>query len=206
MITILDYDMANLRSVQKAIEHVGGVARIVREPEEVDRAEKLILPGVGAFGDCVRVLRERQLDQAVLRFIRSGRPLLGICVGMQVLFARGHEDGLHAGLGVFDGDVVRFEVDRTHGLKIPHMGWNTLEPTGNRWAERLLRDVAPGSHVYFVHSYHCVAADPTLAATTTEHGIRFISSIARENVMATQFHPEKSQAVGLKMLANFAAL
>lgn len=206
MITILDYDMANLRSVQKAIEQVGGVARIVREPEEVDRAEKLILPGVGAFGDCVRVLRERQLDQAVLRFIRSGRPLLGICVGMQVLFARGHEDGLHEGLGVFDGDVVRFEVDRTHGLKIPHMGWNTLEPTGNRWAEPLLRGIAPGSHVYFVHSYHCVAADPTLAATTTEHGIRFISSIARENVLATQFHPEKSQAVGLQMLANFAAL
>lgn len=206
MITILDYDMANLRSVQKALEHIGAAARVVRGPEEVDHAEKLILPGVGAFGDCMRVLRQRHLDEAILRFIRTGRPLLGICVGMQVLFARGHEDGLHDGLGVFDGDVVRFDVDRTHGLKIPHMGWNTLEPTGNPDARRLLDGIEPASHVYFVHSYHCRPGDPTLAATTTEHGIRFVSSLARGNVLATQFHPEKSQSVGLRILANFAAL
>lgn len=206
MITILDYDMANLRSVQKALEHTGHAARIVRTAEEVAGADRLILPGVGAFGDCVRVLRERGLDEAVRGFIRTGRPLLGICVGMQVLFSRGHEDGLHEGLGVFEGDVVRFEVDRTQGLKIPHMGWNTLEMTGNEAGSGLFRGVAAGSHVYFVHSYHCVPADGGVAATLTDYGGRFVSAIARDNVMATQFHPEKSQSVGLRILANFASM
>jgi glutamine amidotransferase len=211
MITIVDYDMANLRSVQKAIEAVGHSARIVRKPDEIRSAEKLIVPGVGAFKDAVRVLRERKLDSAILSHIEKGRPFLGICLGMQMLFERGHEDGLHEGLGLFAGDVVRFTVDKTAGLKVPHMGWNTLNVrvsppppllaglTGESGAE---------PSVYFVHSYHCQPKDESIIAATTEYGPGpgFVSSISVRNVHATQFHPEKSQAVGLKILRNFAEL
>ncbi len=202
-LSILDYDMANLRSVQKGFEHIGAGAQIISKPEEVERAEKLVLPGVGAFADAVATLRARNLVEPILRHIEKGKPLLGICLGLQILFDVGYEDGEHQGLGVLKGKCVRFDVDQTRQLKVPHMGWNQLEV---RRASPLLRDLPPGSGVYFVHSYHVVPSDPSVVSTTTDYGGEFVSSIWRDNLMATQFHPEKSQRVGLQILANFAAL
>jgi imidazole glycerol-phosphate synthase subunit HisH len=201
MLVIVDYDMANLRSVQKALEAVGHSARIVRTPAEVALASHLILPGVGAFRDAIATLRARGLDKAVLDHIHLGRPFLGICLGMQLLFEVGHEDGQHTGLGVLPGHVVRF-TPKT-GFKIPHMGWNTLRPTT---PTPLLTGIADGDYAYFVHSYHIQSPDPSLAASTTDYGGTFTSALARNNIMATQFHPEKSQQVGLRILRNFANL
>lgn len=195
--------MANLRSVQKALEAVGHPARIVRTPGEVREAEKVVLPGVGAFKDAVRVLRERGLDRAVVDHIQARKPFLGICLGLQMLFDAGHEDGTHAGLGVFRGEVVRFTCDTTQGLKVPHMGWNTLQMAR---PSPLFKGLAPDPSVYFVHSYHVHTPDASLVATTTDYGGPFVSAISRENVHATQFHPEKSQTVGLAILRNFAEL
>jgi imidazole glycerol-phosphate synthase subunit HisH len=203
MISILDYDMANLRSVQKGFEHVGVQAQIISTPQQVEKADKLVLPGVGAFADAVRTLRERRLVEPILNHIERGKPLLGICLGLQMLFDVDYEDGEHRGLGVLRGKVVRFEVDRTQNLKVPHMGWNQLRV---RSPSPLLRGLEPDCGVYFVHSYHVVPADPAVIATTTDYGDEFVSSIWRDNLMATQFHPEKSQRVGLQILGNFASL
>ena len=202
-IAILDYDMANLRSVQKAFEHVGAAARIISRPEEVDEADQLVLPGVGAFADAVATLRERGLDESIRRHVARGKPLLGICLGLQILFETGYEDGQHTGLGILKGKCVRFDVDQTHRLKVPHMGWNQLTL---RKPSPLLKDLPPESSVYFVHGYHVVPQDDSIIATTTDYGGDFVSSIYQDNLMAVQFHPEKSQAVGLKMLANFATM
>src|SRR5262245_60657741 len=202
-VAIVDYGMANLRSVQKAFEQVGCGAQIVSSPEEVDKAEKVVLPGVGAFQDAVRWLREKELDQPILGHIRKGRPFLGICLGLQMLFDVGYEDGEHKGLGVFRGACVRFNVDRTMNLKVPHMGWNQLQV---KRPSPLTKDLPENPSVYFVHGYHVVPADGNIVATTTDYGRPFVSSIWSDNVMATQFHPEKSQKVGLKILANFAKL
>ena len=202
-IAILDYGMANLRSVQKAFEQVGARAEIISEPEQIDRAEKFVLPGVGAFQDAVATLRRRGHDQAIRRHIDSGRPFLGICLGLQMLFDVGYEDGEHRGLGVFRGACVRFTVDREMDLKVPHMGWNQLEI---RRYSPLTTDIPRDAGVYFVHSYHVTTPDESLVATTTDYGRPFVSSVWKDNVMATQFHPEKSQKVGLQMLANFARL
>jgi imidazole glycerol-phosphate synthase subunit HisH len=202
-ISILDYGMANLRSVQKAFEQVGARAEIVSEPEQIDRAEKLVLPGVGAFQDAIATLRQRGHDQAIRRHIDQGKPFLGICLGLQMLFDVGYEDGEHRGLGVFRGACVRFKVDEEMGLKVPHMGWNQLEV---RRPAPIFRDLPGGCGVYFVHSYHVTTPDDSLVATTTDYGRPFVSSIWKDNVMATQFHPEKSQKVGLQILSNFARL
>jgi glutamine amidotransferase len=203
MIGIIDYDMANLRSVQKGFEHVGASAQIIRQPEQIRQADKLVLPGVGAIGDAVRTLRERNLDQPIIEHINSGKPFLGICLGLQMLFDVGYEDGEHPALGVLRGKCVRFEVDEKLGLKVPHMGWNQLIV---KHRSPLLRDLPAEASVYFVHSYHVVPQDRSLIATTTDYGGEFVSSIWRDNIMATQFHPEKSQAIGLKILENFAAM
>lgn len=203
MICILDYGMANLRSVQKGFEQVGFSARIISEPEQIHQADKLVLPGVGALADAVRTLRQRQLVEPIIEHINAGKPLLGICLGLQMLFDVGYEDGEHQCLGVLRGKCVRFDVDQTMGLKVPHMGWNQLQI---RRPSPLLRGLADGCNVYFVHSYHVVPEDENVIATTTDYGRPFVSSIWKDNLLATQFHPEKSQKVGLKMLENFAKM
>jgi glutamine amidotransferase len=202
-IAIIDYGMANLRSVQKALAEVGQTADIVSTPEGIARAEKIVLPGVGAFRDAIATLREKKFAEPIVEHIRAGKPFLGICLGLQMLFDVGYEDGEHRGLGVIPGKCVRFDVDEKFGLKVPHMGWNQLTV---RAKTPLLRDVADGAGVYFVHGYHVVPEDESIIATTTDYGRPFVSSIWRGNLLATQFHPEKSQKTGLQMLANFAAM
>ena len=203
MIALLDYGSGNLRSVQKALQKVGADVRLATRPEEMRDARAAVLPGVGAFDDCVNAMRRQELFVAVREFICTGQPFLGICVGYQALFERSEEfNSRAAGLGIFDGKVVRF-TDQP-GLKIPQMGWNRIEIV--KPACPLYRGIANGSFVYFVHSYFPKPADDSLIATRTDYGGAFASSIWKDNVFATQFHPEKSQAIGLKMLENFVAL
>ena len=198
---IVDYGMANLRSVQKAFERVGQAADVTSDPGRIADAHKLVLPGVGAFRDAIARLRDTGLDAIITNHIRGGRPFLGICLGMQMLFDRSYEDGVHAGLGVFPGEVVRFPEVR--GLKVPHMGWNSLRP--NRPGCPLLAGL-PGDAVYFVHSYYAAPADRSIVAAEADYPTPFCAAIWKDNVYATQFHPEKSQDVGLAMLRNFARL
>jgi glutamine amidotransferase len=199
---IVDYGMANLRSVQKAFEQVGHVAVITSDANRIAEASKLVLPGVGAFCDAISRLRETDLAAAITAHIKEGRPFLGICLGMQMLFTRDHEDGLHEGLDLFAGDVVRFPA--MQGLKVPHMGWNTLKFTEPRCP--LFADLPPDPAVYFVHSYYPNPADRACIAATADYPEPFTAAIWRDNVFATQFHPEKSQRVGMQMLKNFAGM
>ncbi|MGB7329044.1 MAG: imidazole glycerol phosphate synthase subunit HisH [Rubripirellula sp.] len=202
MITIVDYQMGNLRSVQKAIEKVGGEAKISSDPAEIASAEKLVLPGVGAFGDAMAEIRRRDLASPIVDFVDSGRPFLGICLGLQLLFERGLEHGEHEGLGILAGDVVRFDLPSE--FKVPHMGWNTVTKTGSADdANPLTEGIANDSHFYFVHSYYVRPTDPSVVALTCDYGGPFCAAIRRGNVIATQFHPEKSQDNGLKLLASF---
>ncbi|HMB04127.1 MAG TPA: imidazole glycerol phosphate synthase subunit HisH [Isosphaeraceae bacterium] len=201
MIVIIDYGMGNLRSVQKAIEAVGHEATITSDPEQVRRAGKVILPGVGAFRDAAAELRRTGLGEAFCEVVRGGKPCLGVCLGLQLLFDASEEDGEHEGLGLMPGRVVRFPP--APGLKIPHMGWNTLRV---RKPAPLLKGLEPEPSVYFVHSYHAVPEDPDDVAAESEHGRPFAAMVWRDNLIACQFHPEKSQRVGLAMYANFAAM
>jgi len=202
-IAVIDYEMGNLRSVQKALERVGAAAVVTRDPEVIMGASAAVLPGVGAFGTCMDNLRRYGLIEPVKVFVASGRPFLGICLGMQLLFDESEEFGPVRGLGILPGKVVRFAPDPTGKRKVPQMGWNAL--TIKKRAPHLagLRD---GAQVYFVHSYYPVPADPAVVATTTDYGGEFASSVWQDNVFACQFHPEKSQAIGLQILANFAGL
>lgn len=199
-ILIVDYGMANLRSVQKAFERVGHTAEISGDPNRVAEADHVVLPGVGAFRDAIARLREADLATPIREHVRAGKPFLGICLGLQLLFTTSHEDGEYAGLDLFPGDVVRFP--ERPGLKVPHMGWNQLHV---RRSAPPLRGLPEEAAVYFVHSYYVVPRDPNLTATETDYPTPFVSAIWHENVFATQFHPEKSQGVGLGMLRNFAA-
>lgn len=204
MLAIVDYGMANLRSVQKAFERHGHAAQIIRTPEEVRRAARIVVPGVGAFADAIRVLNETGLADAIREHVHAGKPMLGICLGLQLLFDVGYEDGTHRGLGLVAGDVVRFTVDQPpRHLKVPHMGWNALQ-----WerAVPLFKGLPRGSYVYFVHSYHGVPADKGVIACTADYGGPFVAAIWKDNLLATQFHPEKSQQVGSVMLKNFAEM
>jgi len=201
MIALVDYGMGNLRSVEKALARIGADVRIVSDAKSVLMADALVLPGVGAFGDCMRNLEKCGLTGVVREFIASKRPFLGICLGMQGLFESSEESPGVKGRKIFPGMVPRFAHN---GLKVPHMGWNELRITKRDCP--LLKDVTDGSRVYFVHSYYCAPKDQSLSCATTEYGIEFCSMLWDGNVFATQFHPEKSQAVGLKMLENFVAL
>ena len=203
MIALLDYGSGNLRSVHKALLKVGAEVRIVQRPDEIDGARAMVLPGVGAFDDCINALRRQELLEGARDFIRSGKPFLGICVGYQALFEKSEEfNSCAAGLGIFKGRVIRFSEQP--GLKIPQIGWNRLELA--RPDCPLFRGVADGSYVYFVHSFFPRPDDDGIVATRTDYGGRFASAVWRDNVFATQFHPEKSQKIGLKLLENFVAL
>ncbi len=201
MIAIIDYQMGNLRSVQKALERVGHPATITSDAREIARADKIILPGVGAFEDAIAELRRRDLVGPIKDAVAANKPFLGICLGLQLLFDVGYENGTHEGLGILPGEVVRFNVPTE--LKVPHMGWNALS-IRNR--PPLLAGLAEGTHVYFVHSYYVKPRDASVIATETDYGGRFCSMIWRGNLFATQFHPEKSQSDGLQILRNFGQL
>ncbi|HNQ73464.1 MAG TPA: imidazole glycerol phosphate synthase subunit HisH [Verrucomicrobiota bacterium] len=203
MIALLDYGSGNLRSVHKALNQAGAAVRVVRTPLEMKGAAGVVLPGVGAFDDCLHALARQELLTALQDFIQSGRPFLGICVGYQALFERSEEfNSCAAGLGVLAGKVVRFAP--AAGVKVPQIGWNQIEII--RPDCPLYRGIASGSYVYFVHSFFPRPTDPGVVATRTEYGETFASSAWHNNVFATQFHPEKSQRVGLQLLKNFVAL
>ncbi len=200
MITIVDYGMGNLRSVQKAFEKVGVEATVCSKPETISQATKLVLPGVGAFRDAIQALKTQSLVEPILEHVNSGKPFLGICLGLQLLFDVSYEDGEYEGLGIIPGKVVRFEEQPD--LKIPHMGWNQIERTA---AHPILADIPEHEYFYFVHSYYAVPENESDVAAWTDYGCRFASMVARDNIVASQFHPEKSQNAGLKLLQNFAS-
>lgn len=208
MIGIIDYRMGNLRSVQKAIERVGGRAVVLNAPDASRSVDKLLLPGVGAFTDGMRYLREAGWPEAIRDFLATGKPMLGICLGMQLLFDRSEEDAPNQGLGLLSGQVVRFREDQGPGrprLKVPHMGWNHLDWSAD---DPLLRGLSPGSAtcVYFVHGYFVQPAEASVTLATADYGEPFCAIVRRDQLWATQFHPEKSQTVGLMMLANFVRI
>ena len=205
-ITIIDYQMGNLRSVQKGFEKVGHKAHISSDANEIASAEKLVLPGVGAFADAIGELHQRGLVEPIKQHIASGKPLLGICLGLQLLFERSYEDGEYAGLGVLAGEVVRFDLPREY--KVPHMGWNQAVIHKNAAGETapILNGIEEGTHFYFVHSYHVVPEDRSVISVEASYHQPFCAAIWQDNLFATQFHPEKSQSEGLKLLKNFAEL
>lgn len=203
-LSIIDYGMGNLRSVQKAFEKTGSRAEIITSAAAVADASAIVLPGVGAFRKCFENLDRLSLVQPIIRAIRSGKPFLGICLGLQILFSESEEFGTCPGLDIVKGRVVRFPAEQRDSagalLKIPHMGWNALSI---KRRPPHLRDISEGSYYYFVHSYHVAPEDASVVATSTTYGIAFASSIWKDNVFACQFHPEKSQAAGLMLLKNF---
>lgn len=199
MIAIVDYGMGNLRSVQKGLEKAGYQAVVVRDPEALPDARGVVLPGVGSFGDTMKNLKERGFAEVIPDLVASGRPFLGICVGLQVLFESGEEMGTHRGLGILAGRVRRFTGD----LKIPHMGWNQVF---FKQDNPLFKGIPDGSYFYFVHSYYAEPADPEEVCGVTCYGAEFASAVARGNLFAVQFHPEKSSDLGLRVLANFGEL
>jgi glutamine amidotransferase len=202
MLAVVDYGAGNLGSVLHALRHIGAQdMRVVQHPEQLAGARKVILPGVGAFGAGMQVLHERQLVEPIVAIARSGVPFLGICLGMQFMFEVGEEMGTFEGLGLIKGRCVRFPHFDT--LKVPHMGWNTLRPTRS---SPLLAGLPEESYAYFVHSYHCVPANPADTLLETEYGISFCAAVQHDNLFGVQFHPEKSQRTGLQILKNFLAL
>jgi len=206
-IVVVDYGVGNLRNVYKALEAAGAPARVVTEPAGLDGAAGIVLPGVGAFGDAAANLRAAGFESPLLAAVAAGTPLLGICVGMQLLFDESEEMGYHAGLGVIPGRVRRFgsgiRGPEERLLKVPQIGWNQLHHAGS---DPLLAGVPDGAYAYFVHSYYCAPADPAYVVATTDFGIDYASVVRRDNVWGIQCHPEKSQAVGLRILRNFVGI
>jgi glutamine amidotransferase len=200
MIAIIDYGVGNLRSVEKAFEAVGASATVTGDAGAIRDAERIVLPGVGAFGECARRLREARLDQLVLEAAEQHKPVLGLCVGLQLMFDESHEFGIHKGLGLIGGRVVRFSQP---GHRVPQIGWNQIE---NLKPHPLLGGLAEGTYFYFVHSYHVEAEDQSNVLATTEYGVRYPSICSKGSLSGVQFHPEKSQGAGLLLLANFAAI
>jgi glutamine amidotransferase len=216
MIAVIDYDMGNLRSVEKAFEKIGPKAMVTRDPGVIKDASHIVLPGVGAFKDCMSNLEKYGLIDPIIRSIEAGKPFLGICLGLQLLFDESSEFGRHKGLGLISGKVVRFpphmqaEAPSGEGgeggggeLKVPHMGWNDVRKKKD---SLLLKDIPDGSFFYFVHSYYAVPDDEPVTLTATSYGVEFASSIEKDNITACQFHPEKSQKKGLKVLKNFSEI
>lgn len=208
MIAIIDYGMGNLRSVEKALQKLGHPALVTSDAAEIAAAERVILPGVGAFGAAMAHLNQPRegggtLAEAVLAAARSGKPLFGICLGMQLLLSRSEELGTHFGLDLVPGQVVRFENQGDPSLKIPHMGWNALSFPRET---SLFAGLDEGTQVYFVHSFYCVPEDSSVTAATCTHGVAFTAALAKDNLYACQFHPEKSGSAGLRILDNFARL
>ena len=202
MIALLDYGAGNVRSVQKALTAAGGDVQLVPNPEKVAQADAVVLPGVGAFDDCINAMQRQELFEAARAFVSTGKPFLGICVGYQALFEKSEEfNSCAAGLGIFEGSVVRFPDAE---VKVPQIGWNEVQFTKSDCP--ILQDIESGSHFYFVHSYYPQPKDESIVATRTEYGVDFASAVWRDNVFATQFHPEKSQKVGLQLLTNFVNL
>jgi len=205
VIVIVDYGMGNLRSAQKGLETAGHQAVVTDDPEMIAGADAVVLPGVGAFKDCYEGLRSRGLVQPILDAADSGRPFLGICVGLQLLFEESEEGGLSRGLGILPGRVVRFADAKETGLKVPHMGWNQIRSVPGRPC-RLLNGAADGRYVYFVHSYYARPADDSVVLATCQYGVEFAAMVGRGNVFAVQFHPEKSQSQGIAILKAFGGL
>ena len=198
MVTIIDYGMGNLKSVHKAFEYLDIPCEVTQDYKKTKGCDKLVFPGVGAFGDCIGNLQKLNLFDAMIEFIHTGKPFLGICLGLQALFDHSNEEGHHSGLSVLSGTVVRFE----HQLKIPHMGWNKIHFEENQ-ACPMLSGIENGSYMYFVHSYYAIPQETGIIAATTDYGTKFTSMVWKDNIYAVQFHPEKSQRSGLKMLKNF---
>ncbi|MCH2602278.1 MAG: imidazole glycerol phosphate synthase subunit HisH [Pedosphaera sp.] len=202
MIALLDYGAGNVRSVQKALTAAGGDVQLVPNPETVAQADAVVLPGVGAFDDCINAMQRQELFEAARAFVSTGKPFLGICVGYQALFEKSEEfNSCAAGLGIFEGSVVRFPDAE---VKVPQIGWNEVQFSKPDCP--ILQGIESGSHFYFVHSYYPQPKDESIVATRTEYGVDFASAVWRDNVFATQFHPEKSQKVGLQLLTNFVNL
>ncbi len=199
MIAVIDYGMGNLGSVNNALKRLGQESSSSSDPELILAADRVILPGVGAFEDAMKNLRERGLDQCIKEVVARQTPLLGICLGLQLLFDESHEHGLHQGLGIIPGQVRRFDID----LKVPHMGWSDIEINP---ASRLFKGIDNGSYFYFVHSFYVQPEDPAVAAATCDYGLRFTCAIEKGNLFATQFHPEKSGDKGIEILKNFLSL
>lgn len=200
MIAIVDYGMGNLRSVEKGFLKIGVDAKVTNRPEVVDKADGVVLPGVGAFRDCMRELTNLKLIDAVVDAIKKNKPYLGICLGLQVLFSESEEFGKCRGLDIFRGRVVRFPENK---LKVPHMGWNEIKIQKNN---PLLNGIQDKAYFYFVHSFYVVPEDDSIVSTTTEYGLDFVSMIWKDNIFAVQFHPEKSQRMGLGILENFGKI
>lgn len=204
MITIVDYSVNNLRSVQKAFEHLGHQTLVTSDPREIARAERLVLPGVGAFGAAMANLRAKRLAEPLIEAVSKGTPLLGVCLAMQLFFDWSEELGLHSGLGLLPGKVEK--LPESPGLKIPHMGWSALSFGLQKSSPRLFEGLEEGAMVYFVHSYRVIPDEPACVSATARHGEEFPAAIESGNLFACQFHPEKSSAAGLKILDNFARL
>ena len=201
MIGIIDYDAGNLKSVEKALHYLGKEVVVTRDPEQLRQADKVILPGVGAFGDAMAKLKEYHLDTLIREIADSGKPFLGICLGLQLLFEESEESPGVEGLGILKGKIKR--IPDEDGLKVPHIGWNSLYLEHNG---RLFQNIPENSYVYFVHSYYLEAQDPEIVKASTEYGVHIHASVEKGNVFACQFHPEKSSETGLQILKNFAEI
>ena len=204
-VVVIDYGMGNLHSVRKALEVVGANAKISSNASDIKKAGRIVFPGVGSFGEAMKELKRRKLVAPIKDAIALGKPFLGLCLGLQLLFEKSEESPGVKGLGVLKGEVKRF---RLKGLKVPHIGWNSIAYSGQRIAYRkkILTGVTNGSYMYFVHSYYVKPKDKGVVLTTTNYGIDFVSGICRDNICAFQFHPEKSQDIGLRILRNFVSI
>ena len=201
MIAILDYDAGNIKSVEKAFKILGEDTVLTRDFSVIEKADRVVLPGVGSFADAMNHLKKYELDKAIKDYVASGKPFLGICLGLQLLFEASEESPGVEGLHLLDGQVLR--IPDNQGLKVPHIGWNSLDFPNEG---KLFKGIDPGSFVYFVHSYYLQAKDPSIVVATTDYGCHIHASVEKDNIFACQFHPEKSSTVGLKILENFARL